>query len=267
MKTPDISVLEAALGHRFQRRELLQQALTHSSHARERESQKARADASPVPDNEQLEFLGDSVLALVTAEELFRRFPHFREGELSKARAYLVSEKHLIRAARELELGRYLVLGKGEEKGGGRNKPALLVDCLEAVLAAIYLDAGLTEARAFAVRAILEPEVERLGRKAEDGLLITDYKSALQEQVQSLVGYKASYVVVKEEGPEHKKVFTVEAQIHSRGRSKPEYVGHAQGSTKKTAEQDAARQLLTYLASRPKESDGKTARSPQAVDQ
>ena len=113
-------------------------------------------------DNEQLEFLGDAVLAFVTTEELFRRFPSFREGELSKLRAHLVSEKHLIGVAQELELGHYLRLGRGEEKSGGRSKTALLVDALEAVLAALYLDGGLDAARRFVLQTIVVPELERM---------------------------------------------------------------------------------------------------------
>ena len=142
MKPRDISELEQALGYRFSRTELLEQALTHSSHAREVESPQTQTPTR-VGDNEQLEFLGDAVLGLITTEELFHRFPHFREGGLSKLRAHLVSEKHLIQVARQLELGHYLRLGRGEEKSGGRNKTALLVDGLEAVLGAMYVDSGL----------------------------------------------------------------------------------------------------------------------------
>src|SRR5215831_14324191 len=142
MKAREIAALEELLGHHFQRPELLQQALTHSSQARELDALQPAA-GTKTGDNEQLEFLGDAVLALVTSEELFRRFPRFREGELSKLRAHLVSERHLIRVAQELELGHFLRLGRGEEKSGGRAKTALLVDALEAVLAALYLDGGL----------------------------------------------------------------------------------------------------------------------------
>ena len=146
MKPRDIALLQTTLGYHFQRVELLEQALTHSSQARELEALQA-AGGPRVGDNEQMEFLGDAVLGFVTTEELCNRFPSFREGELSKLRAHLVSEKHLIRVAQELELGHYLNLGRGEEKSGGRNKTALLVDALEAVVAAIYLDGGLDAAR------------------------------------------------------------------------------------------------------------------------
>src|SRR5205814_10205259 len=159
MRSREITHLQKALGHEFLRPELLDQALTHSSHAREMETLR---EASRVGDNEQLEFLGDAVLSLVTTEELFHRFPHFREGELSKLRAHLVSEKHLIRVAQALGLGHYLRLGRGEEKSGGRNKTALLVDALEAVLAALYLDGGLEAARPFILVQVVAPELERI---------------------------------------------------------------------------------------------------------
>ena len=161
MKPRDISELERALGYQFSKPELLEQALTHSSQARELESLQAQ---TRVGDNEQLEFLGDAVLGLVTTEELFHRFPNFREGELSKLRAHLVSEKHLILVARQLELGHYLRLGRGEEKSGGRNKTALLVDGLEAVLGAMYVDSGLETVRRVVLQHIVTPEVENLAR-------------------------------------------------------------------------------------------------------
>ena len=145
MKEREITALEEGLGYHFRRRAVIEQAVTHSSQAREQESQQAGESKYKVSDNEQLEFLGDAVLALVTSAELFQRFPQFREGELSKLRAHLVSERHLIQVAQQLELGHYLRLGRGEEKSGGRGKTALLVDALEAILAAIYLDGGLKQ--------------------------------------------------------------------------------------------------------------------------
>jgi len=249
MKEREITALEAGLGYHFRRRAVIEQAVTHSSQARELEAQQAD-DKYNVSDNEQLEFLGDSVLALVTSEELFRRFPQFREGDLSKLRAHLVSERHLIRVAQELELGHYLRLGRGEEKSGGRGKTALLVDALEAILAAIYLDGGLEAAREFVLREIVSPELTRMER--EGGTLpVTDFKSALQEALQSLGLPQPAYVLVQEAGPEHSKTFTVEVRLNPKNNKDPEFVGRAQGSTKKTAEQDAARQLLTFLASQP----------------
>ncbi len=149
----DVMNLEKTIGHAFERPKLLEQALTHSSRAKEAEAVNP-AGGGRAADNEQLEFLGDAVLGLVTTEELFRRFPQFSEGQLSKLRAHLVSKNHLIRIAEQLDLGRYLRLGRGEEKSGGRGKAALLVDALEALLGAVYLDAGLETARPLILRHI-----------------------------------------------------------------------------------------------------------------
>jgi ribonuclease III len=251
MKAREIAALETALGYHFKRLELIAQALTHTSEARERESLQTAQAAVRVGDNEQLEFLGDAVLAMVTSEDLFQRFPHFREGQLSKLRAHLVSERHLIRVAQQLELGHYLRLGRGEEKSGGRNKTALLVDALEAVLAAVYLDGGFEVARQFILQYIITPELQRMDL-AGSGMPVTDFKSALQETLQAIGHSQPSYVLVKEEGPEHSKTFTVEARLTTGAQSKPEFVGRATGSTKKRAEQDAARQVLDYLSSLPR---------------
>ena len=248
MKTRDIAALEAALEYRFQRSELIEQALTHSSQARERESQQG-AGAARLGDNEQLEFLGDAVLALLSSEALYRRFPHFHEGQLSKLRAHLVSEKHLAQVAQTLELGNFLRLGRGEEKSGGRAKNALLADALEAVLAAIYLDGGLEAAREFVQRQVLHPldTMEGAGSK-----LLTDFKSTLQETLQAAGRRQPLYVLVKQEGPEHKKTFTVEARlIETDSATRVAFVGRAEGTTKKRAEQEAARQVLDHLASLP----------------
>ncbi len=247
MKSRDTAALEASLEYHFERIQLLEQALTHSSQARELESSQPGADHL-VGDNEQLEFLGDAVLGFVTTQELFHRFPMFREGELSKLRAHLVSERHLIRVAQELEIGHYLRLGRGEEKSGGRSKPALLADALEAVLAAIYLDGGLEPARRLILQRIVTPELDRVA--SHGSLPVTDYKSALQEELQSLGRPQPSYLLVKEHGPEHSKTFTVEIRLQPSERNgRPEFVGRAEGSTKKNAEQDAARQVLEYLRS------------------
>lgn len=256
MKQRELTLLENALGHKFRHIELLEQALTHSSRAREQEAQGAGGGlSSNVGDNEQMEFLGDAVLGFVTSQELFQRFPDYHEGQLSKARAYLVSGKHLIRSAKRLKLGHFLRLGHGEEKSGGRTKSALQVDALEAVLAAMYLDAGLEKARQFILKEIVEPELKKLARHGGDGVPITDYKSALQETAHTVGRGQPNYVVVKEEGPEHKKTFTVEARLNGAG-AKPEYVGRAEGSTKKKAEQDAAKKALEYLWSVQQEGTG-----------
>jgi ribonuclease-3 len=249
MKPRDVKELERALGHRFRRKDLLAQALTHSSLAREQEALNlTEGSAAPVADNEQLEFLGDAVLGFVTSQALCDRFPGFREGQLSKLRAYLVSAQHLIRAAQKLKIGRYLHLGRGEEKSGGRKKTALQVDALEALLAALCLDAGLEKARGVILKLIIDPELKRLKKQLAQGGPITDFKSALQEALHAAARPQPSYVLVKEEGPEHLKQFTVEARIHAPGgHGKPEYTGGGEGSTKKAAEQDAARKALEYL--------------------
>jgi ribonuclease-3 len=245
MKTEEITALQTSLGHRFRRPALLEQALTHSSHAHELE---ARSACTEVRDNEQFEFLGDAVLGFVTSQELFQRFPQYQEGQLSKLRAHLVSAKHLVQVAEELELGRYLRLGRGEEKSGGRAKHALLVNTLEAVLAALYLDAGLEKAREFILFRVLDPELGRLGKPSEAGFPVTDHKSALQEFLQGTGRPQPSYSVVQEQGPEHKKTFTIELRaLNGSGAGKPLLVTRAEGSTKKKAEQRAAKDALEQL--------------------
>lgn len=234
--------LEESLGHHFQRRDLIEQALTHSSQARE-----AQATGSPGTggDNELLEFLGDAVLGLVTSEALFHRFPSFREGQLSKLRAHLVGQRHLLRVAEQLHIGDYMRLGRGEEKSGGRNKASLLVDALEAILAALYLDGGWSVARDFITRVILEPEFSRMQLETS-AIPVMDFKSALQEALQASGKPQPVYVLVKEEGPEHRKTFTVEVRLTEP--SMAQFVGRAEGATKKRAEQEAARQVLEHLS-------------------
>ena len=245
MQVAEISRLEAALGHRFRSPELLDQALTHSSHAHEANE---AGETSTRRDNEQLEFLGDAVLGMVTSDALYQRFPEHHEGELSKLRAHLVSARHLVSVANALGLGEYLRLGRGEEKSGGRTKAALLVDALEAVLAALYLDGGLEAARNLVMERIVGPELARIG---PDGVLeVTDYKSALQESVQSLGRPQPTYRVAKETGPDHKKMFTVELQLNLQSENgRPDFVVRGEGPSKKIAEQRAAQQALERLHS------------------
>ena len=245
MKAEEITALQTALGHRFRHPALLEQALTHSSHAHEIEARDASAG---VRDNEQLELLGDAVLGFVTSQELFQRFPQYQEGQLSKLRAHLVSARHLVQVAEGLELGRYLRLGRGEEKSGGRAKHALLVNALEAVLAALYLDAGMERVRELIVLKVLDPELQRLGEQSEAGLAVTDHKTALQEILQATGRPQPSYTVVQEQGPEHKKTFTIELRVlNGGGNGKPLWVSRAEGSTKKRAEQRAAKEALEQL--------------------
>ena len=196
-----------------------------------------------------MEFLGDSVLAFVVSQELYQRFPEYKEGELSKLRAHLVSTRHLLRPARQLHIGDHLRLGRGEEKSGGRTKSALLVNALEAIIASLYLDAGLKTVHDFILRVILEPELEELRRRHGEKLPVTDYKSALQEAVHSSGRQQPRYVLVKEEGPEHRKIFTIEAHVSGSATGEEGFVSSAQGSTKKQAEQWAARRAWEYLES------------------
>ena len=260
MEAHSISELESALGHSFHKPELLRQALTHSSHAHEATSAagdevlsgapRDTARGAPRRDNELLEFLGDAVLGLVASEALFQRFPERHEGELSKLRAHLVSAGHLVEVARELNLGAYLQLGRGEAKSGGSNKAAILVDALEAVIAALFLDAGLEATQKFVWQRILDPELRRLTQQSGAGEFeVTDYKSALQESVQSLGRPQPRYVLASEAGPDHSKTFTVELQLHINRGNKPDYVTRAEGPSKKSAEQRAARQALEHLKS------------------
>ena len=254
----DPTALEHALGHVFHNRTLLQQALTHSSYAREAESQSAAGGISIAEgDNEQLEFLGDAVLSFVVSQELFRRFPQYQEGELSKLRAHIVSARRLLRPARELKIGDYLHLGKGEERSGGRTKSALLVNALEALIAALYLDAGLEVVHSFILRNILEPELAEVHSHGGSKLPVMDYKSALQEAVHAAGRPPARYVTVKEEGPDHRKMFTIEAHVPPSTAGEEGFVCRSQGSTKKAAEQAAARLAWERLQS---------VESPSAVE-
>ena len=205
----DLARLETVLGHRFARRELLRQALTHCSHAQD---QPPGEPATEACHNEKLEFLGDAILGFVTSEALLERFPALTEGQLSKIKANLVSARRLYRVAEGLDLGAFLRLGRGDEKTGGRVKPGLLADAVEALIAAIYLDGELAAARQFIRRFILAD----LDQVTVEQLLVADHKSALQEFLQARPGGQgrtAEYRVVREEGPEHKKVFTVELRL------------------------------------------------------
>lgn len=235
----DLDALESAIGHRFADREMLQRALTHSSHVHER---TIASGPDGLRDNEQLEFLGDSVLGFLISEELWKRHPEAAEGRLSKLKAHLASAAWLHEAARQLRLGEYLQLGRGEEMSGGRTKKTLLVDSLEALIAALYLDGGLEIARSFVNRFVVAPGVSTES-EGEQQLRqnLTDYKSALQELAQARHLPQPRYVIIHERGPEHSKTFTIEVRV---GR---EWVGHAEGFTKKSAAQKAARDVYERL--------------------
>jgi ribonuclease-3 len=225
--TPEArTTLEEALGHRFVRPEHLAIALTHRS-------------LDDAPNNETLEFLGDAVLALATADLLMARFPDAREGELSKMRASLVNADILARKARDLDLGRWLALGKGEEKSRGRDKPSILASAFEAVLGAIYLDGGYERARAVVERTFAADVAARTTA------IPRDYKTALQELTQRLYRETPAYTLVEESGPEHEKRFVSEISINGRA------CGRGIGRSKKTAEQAAAMEALARLERAP----------------
>jgi ribonuclease III len=231
--TVDLTVLEQSLGHTFHSRELLERALTHKSRIYEKAS-----DGAALADNEQLEFLGDAILGFVVSECLVRRFASYPEGRLSKLKAHLVSAARLYEVAQELGLGDYLILGRGEEMSGGREKKALLSDAVEALIAAMYLDAGLEQTRGFIETRV----VGAFHNDSEDPeSAVTDYKSALQEMAQALKLPPPRYVIVGEDGPEHSKTFTVEVRLGK------EWVSQAQGLSKKSAGQRAAQQILQQL--------------------
>ena len=227
----EIAELESILGHQFRDPQWLLQALMHSSRIPERTAEE------PAESNEKLEFLGDAVLELVVSEELVREFPDWSEGQLSKSRARLVNATAISLSAQRLGLGKYLLLGRGEEKTGGRTKPALLADAYEALIAAVYLDGGLEAARGFVRRSLVEGsisvEAERLGH--------TDHKSALQEFLQSRGMTPGSYHVISETGPDHQKTFRVEVRIGG------QVTAIGCGRTKKEAEQSAAIAALIQL--------------------
>lgn len=228
--------LEEKLGIRFKNRALLERALTHSSAVPDlRASAGGDAESSAaIGNNERLEFLGDAVLDLLASEYLLEGFPDWSEGQLSKSRARLVNARSLERAARRIGLGEHLRLGKGEEKTGGREKPALLADALEAVVAAVFLDAGLQAAGDLLKRVLFDQAIEERGA----GIADSDRKSALQELLQQHGRPPAEYRRVSETGPDHSKVFVVEAWADG------VCLGTGEGSTKKKAEQQAARHAL-----------------------
>jgi len=220
---------QSLIGYRFRNHQLLLEALTHSSHAREATTRSR--------DNEQLEFLGDAILNFLVSVRLADAFPQCEEGKLSRARASLVAASHLVEVAGQLNLGEVLRLGRGEEKTGGRHKAALLSDALEALVAALYRDGGLEAAEQFVKRFVLPEDLSA----SADALFSVDYKSALQEYLQAEGLALGEYRVVEETGPEHEKTFTVELLAGE------DLIARGQGASKKVAEQQAAKQILARL--------------------
>ncbi|MCD8007910.1 MAG: ribonuclease III [Clostridiales bacterium] len=222
-----MKTLEEKLGYHFRDPSLLENALTHSSYANEHHM-------GSIHSNERLEFLGDSVLGMVTADSLYHTFPNLPEGELTRLRANLVCEGSLAMVARQLDLGSYLKLGKGEAGGGGGQRPSIIADAVEAVLAAVYLDGGISQARRIVQRFILSniDQVQEASR---------DHKTYLQELVQRKSGQSLSYRLIGESGPDHNKTFTMEVLLNGAS------VGSGSGRSKKEAEQMAAKAAIARL--------------------
>ena len=221
--------LEKKLNYTFRNPALLEEALNHSSYANEHRFANLNS-------NERLEFLGDSVLGFVTAEFLFLHYPDLPEGDLTRIRAALVCERSLYEVAQNLELGRHLNLGRGEESGGGRERTSILADATEAVFAAVYLDGGMEAASALIHRVLLDVEK---GEVVEERR--RDYKTALQELIQREAGQELSYRMVGEHGPDHAKTFVSEVRLNGKT------VGSGSGRSKKEAEQAAAKAALSLL--------------------
>ena len=221
--------LEERLGYRFNDPSLLRGALYHSSYANEHRTMG-------ISSNERLEFLGDAVLGFVSAEHLYRKHPDLPEGELTRIRAALVCEESLHEVAQSLQLGDFLLLGKGEESGGGRRRPSILADAVEAVLAAVYLDGGIDKARELIHRVLLDKEQEQVVESRR-----RDYKTELQELVQRKPNQELHYALVSESGPDHAKVFAVAVTLNG------QTIGLGSGHSKKEAEQSAARSALEQM--------------------
>ncbi len=219
--------LENKLNYKFNNIELLKNALIHSSYANE-----VRGNTHS---NERLEFLGDSVLSIIVSEHIYNKFPNMPEGELTRMRASLVCEKSLYAFSRELGFGEYLKLGKGEDKNGGRERESILADAFEAVLAAIYLDGGMSAAKKHIMNTVLRD----LKHHEDDSF--KDYKTTLQEIIQRNPEESVSYILTDESGPDHNKLFTVEVHLNSN------VIGKGSGKSKKQAEQMAARQALELM--------------------
>jgi len=227
--TQSVALLKEKLGFEWKEEKLLLLALTHGSFTYENRRPE-------IEDNQRLEFLGDAALELIVSTYLFNRFPEYTEGELTRLRAALVCEPSLVRVAKELGLGNCLLMGKGEERSGGRKRPSILADALEALLGAIYLDQGIEKAKEFIL-----PYLETVLRDVLEGRTTRDYKTELQEILQSMAPEPVNYTIINEKGPDHEKVFT--AAVIYRGKE----IGRGVGHSKKEAEQQAARLALESL--------------------
>ena len=222
-----LNAFEEKIGYCFKNKTLLHEALSHSSYANE--CKKGRSS------NERLEFLGDSVLSIVISEHLFKNFRHLPEGDLTKIRASLVCEKALFEFSKQISLGDYILLGKGEENTGGRNRPSIVSDAFEAVIAAVFLDGGMETAREY-VLGFIPKDLDKNSAKK-----LQDYKTILQEIIQRNPEEKVEYVLRSQSGPDHDRHFVVEVCLNSN------VIGHGEGHSKKQAEQQAANEALTLM--------------------
>ncbi len=220
--------LEDKIGYHFHNVSLLETALTHSSYANERKSQH-------IPYNERLEFLGDAVLSVVVSDYIFNHCPDLPEGELTKLRAALVCEKSLFEFAKRIDLGKYLLLSKGERNNGGAERPSILSDAFEALIAAVYIDGGMESASKHILNFVI-PAIKSSKKKQ-----VKDYKTTLQEIIQKNPGERLEYVLVSESGPDHNKHFVFEVHLNSN------VIGKGGGRSKKEAEQQAAREALELM--------------------
>ncbi len=228
---PAFSALEKTIGYRFANRDLIRTAMTHSSYSNEQ-----RSKGVAVQCNERLEFLGDSVLSIIVSDYLYATYPDLPEGDLSRIRSCTVCEKALDGFAHQIGLGDYLLLGHGESMNNGRNRPSILADAFEALIAAIYLDGGIEKARSF----VLPFAISDIGSVMKSGRT-KDYKTLLQQIIQQEQGEVLEYILVRECGPAHARHFDIEARLNSN------VIGHGSGSTKREAEQNAAKEALSLF--------------------
>jgi ribonuclease-3 len=243
----DMAELQLVLGHRFSHPELLLHALTHRSLANERTPDGGTEESACAGDNERMEFLGDAVIGLVVAEALFQAHPEWREGELTVLRSQLVSRQHMTEVAEAIRLSDYIRLSRGEDRGGLRHSATVLSNTMEAVLGALYLDGGLEPVKAFARRHLMGETAEHLAEELRSGAALGNYKSALQEYLQGTRDGMPVYKVKSESGPDHRKRFLVEVRMCPAKGEPGKPLARGVGSTKKHAEQDAARRALKRL--------------------
>jgi ribonuclease-3 len=267
-----LAELEAALGHGFAKPELLVRALTHRSLAKEQAANEqlqiqegGNSDPTSAGDNERLEFLGDAVLGLVVGEALFLAHPEWQEGELTRVRSQLVSRQHMAEVAKAIGLGDYLRLSRGEDRGGLRRKSTVLSNGMEAVMAALFLDGGLEPVRVFARRWVMGEAADLLAEELRSGAALGNYKSALQEHLQAIRAGSPVYRMKDESGPDHRKRFQVEVRLKV-GEGEPgRALARGMGSTKKQAEQDAARRALERLRAQEAKSAGQPSGEQEPI--